>query len=93
MKCLSHLRSAAVCVVELPRARRASSYGITAGHYGADPFSGRHHPWQRQRHCAGGAYLTVARRRETGRRNPKRLRVTLRRLDLQGKNPGKKERS
>jgi len=61
--------------------------------YGADPFSGRHHPWQRQRRCAGGAYLAAARRRETGRRNRKRLRVTLRRPGLQGKNPVKKERS
>ncbi len=56
-------------------------------------FPERHHPRQRQRHCAGGAYLTVARRRETGRRDRKRLRVTLRRLGLQGENPGKKERS
>jgi hypothetical protein len=41
----------------------------------------------------GGAYLTVTRRRETGRRDRKRLRVTLRRPGLQGTNPGKKERS
>jgi hypothetical protein len=46
-----------------------------------------------QRHWTGGAYLTVAQRRETGRRDRKRPRVTLRRPGLQGENPGKKERS
>lgn len=76
-----------------PAARGCPALRVTAGHHDADPFPGRHNPWQRQRHCAGGAYLTVARRRETGRRNPQRLRVTLRRPGLQGKNPGKKERS
>ena len=79
MKRMSHMRAAAL------RGRASAS--------GTGPFSERHHPWQRQRHCAGGAYLTVARRRETGRRNPQRLRVTLRRPGLQGKNPAKKERS
>ncbi len=74
-------------------ARGCPALRVTAGHHDADPSSGRHHPWQRQRHCAGGAYLTVTRRRETGRRDRKRLRVTLRRPGLQGENPGKKERS
>jgi hypothetical protein len=74
-------------------ARGCPALRVSAGHHDADPFPGRHHPWQRQRHCAGGAYLTVTRRRETGRRDRKRLRVTLRRPGLQGENPGKKERS
>ena len=65
----------------------------TAGHHDADPFPGRHHPVARQRHRAGGAYHTGARRRETDRRDRTRLRVTLRRSGLQGENPGKKERS
>ena len=76
-----------------PAARGCRVLRVTAGHHDADPFPGRHHPWQRQRHCACGAYLTVTRRRETGRRDRKRLRVTLRRPGLQGENPGKKERS
>lgn len=74
-------------------ARGCPALRVTAGHHDADPFPGRHHPWQRQRHCACGAYLTVTRRRETGRRDRKRLRVTLRPPGLQGENPGKKERS
>jgi hypothetical protein len=76
-----------------PAARGCPALRVPAGHHDADPFPGRHHPWQRQRHCAGGAYLTVTRRRETGRRDRKRLRVTLRRPGLQGENPGKKEKS
>jgi hypothetical protein len=76
-----------------PAPRGCPALRVTAGRHDADPFPGRHHPWQRQRHCACGAYLTVTRRRETGRRDRKRLRVTLRRPGLQGENPGKKERS
>jgi len=76
-----------------PAARGCPALRVTAGRHDADPFPGRHDPWQRQRPCAGGAYLTVTRRRETGRRDRKRLRVTLRRPGLQGENPGKKERS
>lgn len=53
----------------------------------------RHHPVARQRHRAGGADQTGARRRETDRRDRTRLRVTLRRPRQQGENPGKKERS
>ena len=74
-------------------ARGCPALRVTAGHHDADPFLGRHHPRQRQRQCAGGACLTVTRRRETGRRDRKRLRVTLRGPGLQGENPGKKERS
>jgi hypothetical protein len=66
---------------------------VTAGHHDTDPFPGRHHPWQRQRHCAGDAYLTVPQRHEAGRRDRKRLHVAPRRPGLQGENPGKKERS
>ena len=76
-----------------PTARGCPALRVTVGRHDAGPFPGRHHPWQRQRHCACGAYLTVTRRRETGRRDRKRLRVTLRRPGLQGENPGKKERS
>ena len=46
-----------------------------------------------QRHGAGDAYLTVARRCETGRRDRTRLHVTPYQPGLQGENPGKKERS
>ncbi len=42
-----------------------------------------------QRH----GYLTVARRRETGRRDREHLHITPYRPGLQGENPGKKERS
>jgi hypothetical protein len=75
-----------------PAVRRCPALRVTAGHHDPDPFPGRHHPWQRQRHYADGAYLTVARRRETGHRDRKRLHTTPRLPGPQGENPGKKER-
>jgi hypothetical protein len=75
---------------------RRHAPGVTADHHDAWRYPGHHHPRQRQRHCADGAYLTVARRgarrHETDRRDRKRQYVTPYRSGLQGENPGKKER-
>jgi hypothetical protein len=85
MKRMSHMRSAALLFSP------GAPAPATAADHSGRAFRGCPALRITAGHCGTDSFS--GRHHPWQRRNPQRLRVTLRRPGLQGKNPGKKERS